>query len=135
MAQLIRVLIADDSARAREGLRALFSTWPEIMVVGEAADGQQAVQLVAECQPNVVLMDLHMPVLDGMQATQQIKQQWPTVTVIALTMGYGYAFGQRALRVTSRARANQIWSSFSTCCRSPVTSPEQPVGDWRPVFA
>ena len=93
MAQLIRVLIADDSARAREGLRALFATWPEIMVVGEAADGQQAVQLVAECQPIVVLMDLHMPVLDGMQATQQIKQQWPTVTVIALTM---YATEQTA---------------------------------------
>jgi DNA-binding NarL/FixJ family response regulator len=93
MAQLIRVLIADDSARAREGLRALFATWPEIMVVGEAADGQQAVQLVGECQPNVVLMDLHMPVLDGMQATQQIKQQWPTVTVIALTM---YATEQTA---------------------------------------
>ena len=93
MAQPIRVLIVDDSARAREGLRALFATWPEIMVVGEAADGQQAVQLVEEYQPHVVLMDLHMPVLDGVQATRQIKQQWPTVTVIALTM---YATEQTA---------------------------------------
>jgi len=82
----IRVLLADDSARTREGLRALFAAWPEIVVVGEAADGQEAIQLVAECQPNVVLMDLHMPVLDGVQATRQIKQQWPAVTVIVLTM-------------------------------------------------
>ena len=85
----IRVLLADDSARTREGLRALFAAWPEIVVVGEAADGQQAIQLVAECQPNVVLMDLHMPVLDGVQATRQIKQQWPAVTVIVLTMYAG----------------------------------------------
>lgn len=89
MTQPIRVLIADDSTRAREGLRVLFATWPEIMVVGEAADGQQAVALVGECQPNVVVMDVQMPVLDGVQATRQIKQQWPAVTVIVLTMYAG----------------------------------------------
>jgi two-component system, NarL family, response regulator DegU len=86
MAQPIRVLIADDSARTREGLRVLFVAWPEITVVGEAADGQEAVRLVAECRPEVVLMDLHMPVLDGVQATQLIKQQWPAVTVIVHTI-------------------------------------------------
>jgi len=93
MAQPIRVLIADDSARTREGLRVLFATWPEITVVGEAADGQEAMQLVAECRPDVVLMDLHMPVLDGVRATRLIKQQWPAVTVIVLTM---YAVEQSA---------------------------------------
>lgn len=92
MAQPIRVLIADDSARTREGLRVLFATWPEITVVGEAADGQEALRLVAERRPDVVLMDLHMPVLDGMQATRQIKQQWPSITVIVLTI---YAVEQR----------------------------------------
>ena len=86
MAQATRVLIADDSVRAREGLRALLTMRPEIEVVGEAANGQDAVRLVAECQPDIVLMDLHMPVLDGVQATQLIKQQWPAVTVIVLTM-------------------------------------------------
>jgi DNA-binding NarL/FixJ family response regulator len=86
MAQPIRVLIADDSVRTRAGLRTLFAARPEITVVGEAANGQDAVRLVAECWPDVVLMDLHMPVLDGMQATQLIKQQWPTLTVIVLTM-------------------------------------------------
>ena len=93
MAQPTRVLIADDSARARDGLRALLAIRPEIEVVGEAANGQDAVRLVAECRPDVVLMDLHMPVLDGIQATLLIKQQWPAVTVVVLTM---YAVDQSA---------------------------------------
>lgn len=93
MAQPIRVLIADDSVRAREGLCALLVTWPEIAVVGEASDGREAVRLVAEQQPDIVLMDLQMPVLDGTQATREIKQQWPDVTVIALTV---YATEQTA---------------------------------------
>ncbi|HEX6289499.1 MAG TPA: response regulator transcription factor [Herpetosiphonaceae bacterium] len=86
MAQPTRVLIVDDSARTREGLRALLATWPEITVIGEAANGQEAVQQVAECRPDVVLMDLYMPVLDGVRATRLIKQQWPDVVVIVLTM-------------------------------------------------
>jgi len=93
MAQPVRVLIADDSARARDGLRALLTTWPQLAVVGEAANGQDAVRLAAECRPDIVLMDLHMPVLDGVQATRLIKEQSPTVTVIVLTM---YAVEQSA---------------------------------------
>lgn len=86
MVHPVRVLIADDSARAREGLRALLATWPDIVVVGEAANGREAVRLVAASRPEVVLMDLRMPVLDGVQATRLIKQQWPAITVIVLTM-------------------------------------------------
>jgi DNA-binding NarL/FixJ family response regulator len=93
MAQPTRVLIADDSARARDGLRALLTIRPELEVVGEAANGQDAVRLVAECRPDIVLMDLHMPVLDGIQATRLIKQQWPAVIVVVLTM---YAVDQSA---------------------------------------
>jgi two-component system, NarL family, response regulator LiaR len=85
MAQPIRVLIADDSERTREGLRVLFATWPELIVVGEAANGHEAVRLAAECVPDVVLMDLHMPVLDGVEATRLIKQRWPRITVVVLT--------------------------------------------------
>lgn len=86
MAQSRRVLITDDSARTREGLRALLATWPQITVVGEATNGQDALHLVAEVQPDIVLMDLQMPILDGVQATRLIKQRWPTIMVIALTM-------------------------------------------------
>jgi two-component system secretion response regulator SsrB len=93
MAQPTRVLIVDDSARARDGLRALLETWPEISIAGEASNGQEAMHLVAERLPDVVLMDLQMPVLDGVQATQLIKQQWPAITVVALTM---YAAEQAA---------------------------------------
>jgi DNA-binding NarL/FixJ family response regulator len=86
MAQQLRVLIVDDSARARVGLRALLATWPQIAVVGEAADGQEALRLVEECRPDAVLMDVQMPVLDGVQATRRIKEQWPAITVVVLTM-------------------------------------------------
>jgi len=86
MAQPTRVLIADNSVRARDGLRALLTVWPEIEVVGEASNGQDAVRLVGECQPDIVLMDLNMPVLDGIEAIMLIKQQWPAVTVIVLTL-------------------------------------------------
>jgi DNA-binding NarL/FixJ family response regulator len=93
MAQPIRVLIADDSARTREGLRVLFAAWPEIVIIGEAADGREAIRLAEECQPDIVLLDVHMPVLDGVQATQIIKQQCPGTTVVVLTM---YAVDQPA---------------------------------------
>ena len=86
MAQPIRVLIADDSARARDGLRALLATWPEVEVVGEAMNGQEAVRLVEACRADVVLMDVQMPVLDGVQATRAIKKRWPDIKVIVLTM-------------------------------------------------
>jgi DNA-binding NarL/FixJ family response regulator len=86
MAQLLRVLVADDNAHARAGLRALLATWPEVEVVGEAADGQEAVRLVAEHLPDIVVIDLQMPVLDGAQATRMLKQRWPSLTVIVLTL-------------------------------------------------
>ena len=81
----IRVLLADDQALFREGLRTLLSTRSEMAVVGEAADGYQAVDLVDRLQPSVVLMDLRMPHLDGIQATSRIRSRWPGIPVIVLT--------------------------------------------------
>jgi hypothetical protein len=72
-----RVLIADDRPRSRSGLRALLDLRPEIAVVGEAADGREAVRLAEELRPDVVLMDVKMPVMDGLQATRIIKERWP----------------------------------------------------------
>ena len=90
MEQRIQVLIADDRPRSRDGLKALLATWPEIEIVGEAADGREAVQLVEECRPDVVLMDARMPVVDGLEATRLIKDRWPEVKVIVLTMYRSY---------------------------------------------
>jgi len=103
VAQPIRVLIADDNTRSRNGLRALLGTmqlvpsaalrtgahdevWPEVEVVGEAANGREAVDQVAECRPDLVLMDARMPVMDGLKATRLIKNRWPEVKVVMLTL-------------------------------------------------
>ena len=84
--QPIRVLIADDQNCARRGLRALLSTWPAVELVGEASNGQEAIRLVEERRPDVVLMDARMPVLDGLEATRLIKSRGQKVRVIVLTM-------------------------------------------------
>jgi len=83
-----RVLIADDQRPTRRGLRALLAFFPGVECVGEAADGREALSLVTERRPDVVLMDARMPVMDGLEATRRIKGQSPQVKVIVLTM-YG----------------------------------------------
>ncbi len=85
----VRIVIADDQRATRQGLAALLNLASDVCIVGEAADGQEAVDLVAACHPDVVLMDLHMPVMDGVEATRAIKARWPQVRVIALTMYAG----------------------------------------------
>jgi DNA-binding NarL/FixJ family response regulator len=82
----IRVLIADDQPRARQSLKALLGTLPQVAEIREAADGQEALRCVAESQPDVVLMDVRMAVMDGLQATRLIKTRWPQVKVVVLSM-------------------------------------------------
>jgi YesN/AraC family two-component response regulator len=81
-----RVLIADDQARARSGLQALLALRPEIEVIGEAANGREALRWVEESQPDVVLMDAKMPVMDGLEVLRIIKARWPAVKVVVLTI-------------------------------------------------
>jgi two-component system, NarL family, response regulator LiaR len=83
--QVIRVLIVDDPSVVREGLRMFLGRDPELEVVGEAADGAEAVELARHLRPDVVLMDLLMPVMDGIAATAAIHNDMPDTEVIALT--------------------------------------------------
>ena len=86
MKQPIRVLIVDDQPSVRKGLKALLAFYPEILVVGEAVNGEEAIQSIVEQQPQVVVMDLQMPMMDGVTATRQIKTRWPAIKVIILTV-------------------------------------------------
>ena len=98
----IRVLIVDDHSSYRSGLAALLATVTDLAVVGEAADGEAAVALVAALQPDVVLMDLAMPGLDGIAATQRIAGSAPHVAVLVLTMDTEDATVLAALRAGAR---------------------------------
>ena len=86
MSEDIRVLIAEDDTIVRAGVRLLLEAEPDIEVVGEAVDGNQAIERVGELHPNVVLMDIAMPGLNGLEATREIKAHFPEVRVLALTM-------------------------------------------------
>jgi DNA-binding NarL/FixJ family response regulator len=81
----LRIVIADDQASVREGLVLLLDGLPDIEVVGAAADGEQAIRLVAEQHPDAILLDLHMPVLDGIGATRALRADHPEVAVVVLT--------------------------------------------------
>jgi DNA-binding NarL/FixJ family response regulator len=82
---MIRVLLADDQNLIRRGLRALLKTDPQLEIVGEADNGQEAIALVEALQPNVVLMDIRMPVMDGVVSTREICQHFPQTKVLMLT--------------------------------------------------
>jgi DNA-binding NarL/FixJ family response regulator len=81
----LRIVIADDQASVREGLVLLLGGLPDIDVVGAAVDGEQALALVAEHKPDAILLDLHMPVLDGIAATRRLTAEHPAVAVVILT--------------------------------------------------
>ncbi|MCB0226768.1 MAG: response regulator transcription factor, partial [Anaerolineae bacterium] len=82
----IRVLLAEDHTIVRKGIRVLLDTEDDIEVVGEAEDGQEAIDQVEQFIPDLVLMDHTMPVLNGLEATRQIKKRFPDVKVLILTM-------------------------------------------------
>lgn len=86
----IRAVIADDSPRSLAALRVLLASWPACEVVGEAITGQAALALIEQRQPDLALLDVRMPMIDGLMATRLIKARWPGITVIVLSIDERY---------------------------------------------
>jgi DNA-binding NarL/FixJ family response regulator len=86
MKNTIRILLADDHTILRDGIRSLIEDEPDMEVIGEAEDGHSAVKMTAQLGPDVVVMDIAMPLLNGLEATRQIKRNHPQVRVLILTM-------------------------------------------------
>jgi NarL family two-component system response regulator YdfI len=99
---MIRVLIADDHMVVREGLRAILEAAPDLLPVGEASDGAEAVRLVEETTPDVVLMDLRMPGMGGIEAIHQLKARFPEVQIVILTTYDDDQYIVRGLRAGAR---------------------------------
>ncbi len=98
----IRILIVEDQRIVREGLIALLEDEVEVEIVGEATNGQEAVELFARLQPDVVLMDLQMPVMDGPEATQRIREHTPDARILVLTTYATDEFIFKALRAGAK---------------------------------
>ncbi|HBE28616.1 MAG TPA: DNA-binding response regulator [Ktedonobacter sp.] len=98
----LRILLVDDHPLVRNGLRALLSSVPDLAVVGEAANGEEAITQALELQPDIILMDLHMPGLNGIEATRRIVQVHPHIGVLVLTMLEDDASVFAALRAGAR---------------------------------
>jgi DNA-binding NarL/FixJ family response regulator len=82
---MIKILICDDQDLVCEGLKGILSTHPELKIVGIANNGAEALEMISICQPDLVLMDLKMPILNGEQATRQVRQRYPQIQVLVLT--------------------------------------------------
>jgi DNA-binding NarL/FixJ family response regulator len=99
----VRILLADDHTVMRAGLRALLERQPNLEVVGEAEDGRQTVQLASSRVPDVVVMDIAMPNLNGVEATRRMVSKQPTISVVILSMYSDESYVMRALQAGARA--------------------------------
>ena len=100
---MLSVLLVEDHAIVRQGIKALLAEEPDIVVVGEAGDGGQALALVQELRPDIVLMDLSLPGVGGIEATRQVRERFPETRVVVLSMHESEEYVYRALRAGASA--------------------------------
>jgi DNA-binding NarL/FixJ family response regulator len=120
----IEVLVVDDHETVRLGLAPLFATYPDIKLIGEAANGQEAVDFCARLQPDVILMDLSMPVMDGITATQIICQAHPLIVVLIFSNSGGFERIQKGIEAGAKGymRKNVSSAEMALVIRSAVFS-------------
>src|SRR4051812_1535074 len=97
------IVIADDHQIVRQGLRSLLERYPDMKVIGEAADGRSAVRMAKELNPEVVVMDIAMPELNGIEATRQLVNTQPATKIVALSMHADRRFASEMLRAGAKA--------------------------------
>ncbi len=122
----VRVLLVDDHAMVRQGLRSLLDAYNDIQVVGEAQDGAEAVRLVGKLQPQVVVMDINMPKMNGIEATMRIKTQWPETIVVGISVNTGDANGEAmtqagaAVLLTKEAAVDELYRTIQDVLKTNV---------------
>lgn len=99
---MIRIVLADDHTILRSGLRAVLERHPDLQVVGEAADGRQALQCTEQLHPDVIVMDVAMPILNGIEAARQIAAKHPEIAIVVLSMHADEGYVLRALKAGAR---------------------------------
>jgi len=120
---MIRVLIADDHAIVRTGLRALLKSEPDLELVGEATGGYEAIDLVGKTHPDILILDLSMPDLDGIAVTRQVKPQYPDLRILILTVHEDEAMLREAIKagasgyLLKRAAETELLSAIATVRR------------------
>jgi PAS domain S-box-containing protein len=126
----IRVLLVDDHAMVRQGLRSVLDAYPDVEVVGEASNGEEAVQMVERLRPSLVVMDINMPKMNGVEATAMIKARYPDTIVIGLSVQTGEE-AQRAIikagavvLLTKEAAVDELYRTIRDVLDSQVTSDE-----------
>ena len=130
----IRVLLVDDHAMVREGLRSLLEMYDDVVVVGEASDGRQAVEIVDQVQPSIVVMDINMPAMNGVEATSRIKARHPDTIVIGLSVNAAEE-NQAAMKkagaavlLTKEAAVDQLYRTIRQAMSKAESRDDSPVG-------
>jgi signal transduction histidine kinase/ActR/RegA family two-component response regulator len=128
ISNLIRVLLVDDHTMVRQGLRSILDSYLDVVVLGEACDGQEAVNAVGALRPNLVIMDINMPIMDGITATRLIRTRYPQITVIGLSVNSdvqneaAMIEAGAALLLTKEAAVEQLYSVMKQAIKRPEST-------------